>query len=343
MKELIVPKKLKEGDTVCFISLSGGRAGDDDMIFRYELAKERFEREFKVKVVEAPHALCGSMYLYQNPEVRWFDLKWALENPEIKGIICNMGGDDSYRVIKYVHPDVLYNVIHDNPKVFMGYSDIASWINVFTYYGVRSYYGPNVLTPIGQIGELDSYTKEAIRKTLFSDRVIGNINPAEKTTPIEWNSSLTKDDIVWTKNDGYKVLQGEGKVRGQIMTMIPGPANQMLASRYSFKDSFYDNTILFIEHCNSYDSPLSGLHNLRALAVTGAFDYCKAIVTGKLDEASRKTLLKVINEEVNRKDLILLENVDFVHHTPMTVLPIGAECEIDTDKKTLAILESGVL
>ena len=34
MKELIVPKKLNRGDTIALISLSGGRAGDEDMLPR---------------------------------------------------------------------------------------------------------------------------------------------------------------------------------------------------------------------------------------------------------------------------------------------------------------------
>ncbi|MBD5395928.1 MAG: LD-carboxypeptidase, partial [Lachnospiraceae bacterium] len=37
MKNLIIPPKLNEGDTVAFISISGGRAGDEDMIPRYML------------------------------------------------------------------------------------------------------------------------------------------------------------------------------------------------------------------------------------------------------------------------------------------------------------------
>lgn len=39
MKPLIVPKKLNPGDTVAFISLSGGRAGDPDMIKNTKLEK----------------------------------------------------------------------------------------------------------------------------------------------------------------------------------------------------------------------------------------------------------------------------------------------------------------
>ena len=46
MKKLIIPSKLDEGDKVAFISISGGRAGDEDMIPRYRLGKRRFERIF---------------------------------------------------------------------------------------------------------------------------------------------------------------------------------------------------------------------------------------------------------------------------------------------------------
>ena len=42
MKELIIPSKLNEGDTVAFISISGGRAGDEDMLPRYLLGKQTF-------------------------------------------------------------------------------------------------------------------------------------------------------------------------------------------------------------------------------------------------------------------------------------------------------------
>ena len=108
MKKLIIPSKLNEGDTVAFISISGGRAGDEDMIPRYLLGKRRFEKIFHVKVVETPHALRGSGYLYEHPEKRAEDLMWALKNDSIKGIICNQGGDDSFiRRYLWVFPILL--------------------------------------------------------------------------------------------------------------------------------------------------------------------------------------------------------------------------------------------
>lgn len=107
LDNLIIPEKINKGDTVAFISLSGGRAGDEDMLKRYMLAKSGFEEEYGVKVVETPNALKGSDYLYKHPEVRWADLKWALTNQDIKAIICNQGGADSYRVLPYVDISVI--------------------------------------------------------------------------------------------------------------------------------------------------------------------------------------------------------------------------------------------
>lgn len=40
--------------------------------------------------------------------------------------------------------------------------------------------------------------------------------------------------------------------------------------------------------------------------------------------------------------MIILENVDFVHHTPMTVLPMGAMCEVNCETASFSILEPGV-
>ena len=54
-------------------------------------------------------------------------------------------------------------------------------------------------------------------------------------------------------------------------------------------------------------------------------------------------ILKVICKEVNRPDMVILENVDYIHRTPMTVLPVGALMEINCDAPGIEILESGVV
>ena len=361
MKDLIIPSKLNPGDKIVFISISGGRAGDKDMLPRYMLGRRRFEKIFNVEVVETPHALMGSRYIYEHPEKRAEDLMWALKDDSIKGIICNQGGDDSYRVLPYIDTQV----IHDHPKVFMGYSDIATWMAVFTYTGVRAYYGPNVLTPIAQPGKLDEYTEDAIRRTIFSNKVIGEIKAAPKTTPIDWSTTYTirngdkelqcerfpdtdaiedpNDPISWVPGTGYRILQGKGKVKGHIIPVCGGPLWQIMGTKFFPGPDVWEDAIVALEHCNIYDSKLAGLHELRAFAAAGVFDKAKAFLTGPLDDDSRETLFKVILQEVRRPDLVIVENVDYIHRTPMTVLPVGAQMVIDCDAAKIEITESGVL
>jgi len=262
---------------------------------------------------------------------------WALKNENVNGIICMMGGDDSYRVFPYID----LNVIKENPKVFMGYSDIASWMAVFAKAGVRAYYGPNLLTPIAQPGELDGYTQAAIFKTIFSTDIIGDIAPSTETTDIQWKN-ITKEEVTWRKNSGYKVIQGNGCIRGKLFGGTVGPLRQIMGTEYFPNKSFFDNCILALEIGSPYGSTLAGLHELRAFDAAGVFKNAAGIVTGKLTEEEEAILLKFLKYEARREDIPVISNIDFVHRTPMTVLPMGAMAEIDCQLGRFSILEPGV-
>lgn len=337
MKELIKPKALKKGDTVALISISGGRAGDIDMLPRYHRGRERLEELFGINVIACPNSLKGSDYLYKHPEARAEDLIWALENTQVKGVIANMGGDDSYRVI----PQVDLRTIRDNPKILMGYSDITSWTTCFAVAGVVSYYGPNVLTPIAQPGKLDDYTYRSIQNTLFNTETIGNVEPCQEYTPIEWQDKC-EGEIMWTKNKGYKVLQGRGRIQGRLFGGCSGPLRQIMGLSIFPKDDFFEDCVLFLEILSPYNSLLAGLHELRALDAAGMFRKAKGLITGSLTDEEEKMLLKFMKYEAKREDMPILTNVDFIHRTPMTVLPVGVMAEIDCINAKFKILESAV-
>ena len=59
------------------ISISGGRAGDEDMLYRYEAGKRRLEETWDIHVVPTPNALAGSNFLYEHPEAQAEDLMWV--------------------------------------------------------------------------------------------------------------------------------------------------------------------------------------------------------------------------------------------------------------------------
>lgn len=85
---------LQKGDRIAIVSLSWGGLGDEKLIHKYYIAKERLEKDFGLKVISMPNALKGSQFVYEYPEVRAKDLMDASKYETIKGFFCAIGEDD---------------------------------------------------------------------------------------------------------------------------------------------------------------------------------------------------------------------------------------------------------
>jgi len=63
----------------------------------------------------------GIKYIEEHPEKRAEDLKEAFRNPEIKGILCAIGGIDGYKIFPYLMEDEEFKkIVLENPKIFTG-------------------------------------------------------------------------------------------------------------------------------------------------------------------------------------------------------------------------------
>ena len=335
MHQLIKPKKLNPGDTIATISLSGGRAGDPDMIERYLFGKRQLEEHFGVHVIEAPHSLKGTDFLYENPKLRADDLIWALTNPRIKGIFVNSGGDDGGRLLPYID----FNIIRNNPKILLGYSDVSVFHAMFTHAGVSSFYGANLLATIAQPGGLDDYTERWIKKALFSENVMGEIAPCDKWADIEWDKTKKS---VWVQNTGYELLQGSGRVRGRLLGGCCGSLLQIMGTEIFPDKKLWKDSILFLDIGTPYGVEVATLHQIRAFASEGIFRQAGGLICTGMHESDKEILLKVIQQEEDLPDLPILYNADIGHRIPMTVIPMGALAEIDCNNNTFSILEAGV-
>jgi muramoyltetrapeptide carboxypeptidase LdcA involved in peptidoglycan recycling len=65
----------------------------------------------------------------------------AFLDPSIKAIISTIGGDDSIRLMPFVD----LNIIGNNPKIFMGYSDTTVTHFMCLKAGLSSFYDPAVM------------------------------------------------------------------------------------------------------------------------------------------------------------------------------------------------------
>lgn len=208
---MIKPKKLKKGDKVAIVSLSSGLAGEEMFRHRYELGKKRLE-QLGFNVVTMKNALKGIEYLYNHPEKRAEDFMEAILDKDIKGIICNIGGDDTIRLLPYID----FEAIANNPKVFMGYSDTTINHYMMQKAGVVSYYGPAVMTDFAENNNMHTYTLKYINEVLLENREDILIKSSDKWTSEYLDWVIEENDNISRKMNeekyGYEVLQGKRNI-----------------------------------------------------------------------------------------------------------------------------------
>lgn len=172
--------------------------------------------------------------------------------------------------------------------------------------------------------------------------MIGDIPAYSEYTNIEWQN-VGGDEIKWVYNTGYRLVQGSGVVRGRIFGGCAVPLRQIMGTEFFPSQDFFKDCIVMLETGSPYGSTLAGLHELRALDAAGVFRYAAGVIVGQLSEEEENMLVKFLEYEARREDIPVLSNVDFVHRTPMTVIPTGVMAEIDCSCVTFKIMESGVV
>lgn len=341
----IKPMRLNKGDKVAAVSLSWGGAGDQDLLWRYQLGKQRLEQQFGLRVVEMENTLKGSEYVYEHPEKRAEDLMNAFADRSIKAIFSCIGGDESIRMLPYID----FEVIRANPKIFIGYSDTTIAHLMCMKAGLSSFYGLSILAELAENVKIFDYTALWFEKVLFSPDRIGTIPAATKWTGerLEWSVENTNTQRSLQENNGYEFLQGSTIVTGrlfggciEVLEMAKGTS--LWPQQQSLKDA-----VLFFETSEDTPLPIDLEYWLRNYGSQGILQKAKALVFGKPYQEKyyneyKASILRIISE-LQLFDLPILYNMSFGHNAPMCVLPYGAMAEVNCIDKTFSILESGVL
>ncbi|KKI92873.1 peptidase S66 [Bacillus sp. SA1-12] len=341
---LIKPKGLQPGDLVATVSPSWGGAGDPEIRWRYEQGVKRLEEVFGLIVVPMPNSLKGGDYLYHNPQARAEDLMTAFKDKNIKGIFANIGGDDSIRLLPYID----FEVIRANPKIFVGYSDVTISHLFCHKAGVSSFYGPAVLVDFAENVEMDPYTIEMVKRTLFSNEVIGDIQPAKEWTSeyLEWDIANKHQRRKMKQNAGYEVLQGTGVVKGRLIGGCIEVLEFAKGTDIWPDPSYWEESILFFETSEEKPEPNLVKYWLRNYAAQGILEKANGIVFGKPQDEKYydeyKEVIKTVMKENKLEEMPILYNLNFGHTEPKCMLPYGVIAEINCEKGTFSILENGV-
>jgi len=351
------PNSLKKGDKVAIVSLSSGMLGEEFCSHNLEIGARRL-RSFGLEPVFMPNALRGIDFLKNHPEARASDLKAAFADASIRGIICAIGGDDTYRLLPYLMEDEQFTaLVRENPKLFTGFSDTT--INHLMFYrlGLTTFYGPNFICDLGEIAnEMLPYTKRAF-EGYFAGQEVRTITSSgfwyEERADFSRNAVGT-ERIAHKEERGFEVLQGEGSFRGRLLGGCLESFYDILSgTRYDDEASVcekyelfpakeeWEGKILFLETCEEKPVPELFRRELLALKERGVFDAVSGILVGKpQDEQYYEEYKKIYAEVIENRKLPILYNVNFGHATPRCVIPYGIEAEVDMEEKRITLLES---
>lgn len=338
------PIRLFKNDKVAIVSLSSGIAGDDDFNHRYLIGKKRLEEVFNLEVITMPHALLGSSFIYNHPELRAKDLMDAFTDKSIKAIICNIGGDDTIRLLPYIDFDIIKN----NPKIFMGYSD--STINHFMMNraSLVSFYGPCVMAEFAENVKMHDYTKDSVFNILFND---------SKNYEIKSSNYWTCEELSWMNKDnnnvlrkmnyddkGIEILQGKNDIQGELIGGCIDTFHMFIGTSL-WSDIDWSKKILFLETSEDRPDPSFIAQILRNPLMCDVLKKVKGLIIGKPNnevyyDEYKEIYLNIIRDELKLNDLFIAYNYNFGHNAPMCVLPLGIKVMINKDNGNIRLLES---
>lgn len=298
------PKKLEKGDTIGIICpsspISTERIG--------ECVKALENLGYKVKTADNLDVNYAG-YMAGSGKVRgeWINKMFA--DPEVDAIICVRGGDASSRAMEYLD----YDVIRNNPKIFVGYSDVTNFHAAITNNcDLVTFHGPMVSSNI--VDDFDEETAKSFFDTINAENGIFEYkNPA-----------------------GVELgVLHEGKAEGKL---VGGNLSLVSASIGTPYEVDTKDSILFIEEvCESITKIEKWTYHLRN---AGKLKECKGILLGQFTKISNDDpdydYIKCMTDIFEGLDIPVMYNVESGHGSKIMTLPMGATCCMDTEEKKIS-------
>ena len=298
--KIIKPNKLRKGNTIGILAISG-KIKDFENI---EKAKSFFEEEgYKVVISET----CKSSHRYMaglNDDECINELHKFFSDKNIDVILCARGGYGTLRLIDKID----WELIKNNPKIFAGYSDITTLLNlIYKKTGLITFHSA---MPNGDFSkEIDDYTKAAFFNTLEGKTICYHA----------YNSSIFKE------GEAVGKLWG-----GNLSTLCALCGTNFIPN---------EDLILFLEDLNEpvykIDKMLTQLFNIDKLRKN-----VRGIAIGEFKDIEDKNQLdEVILELANKLNIPICDGFKITHNKIKDTLPIGIKVYFNANAGIIKILE----
>ncbi len=317
-KKIIKPKRLKEGDTI-------GLVTPGSFINENELKESRDNLEaMGFKVVNSKNILAKNGYLAGTDKQRADDLHEMFSREDVNGIVSARGGYGCTRIL----PMLDYNLIKNNPKVLVGYSDITALLfGIFKETGLVCFHGPVGISTFNKFS-VDNFTDVLI----YPHNRLALYNANEQG-----------------KGKSYQpVTIRSGKARGKLVGGNLSLVVSVIGTPY---DIDTEGKIIFLEEVG--EEPYRIDRMLTQMLESGKFEKAAGVALGvfsncvpKPDESgiiSSFSVPEVLFDRLFNLNIPVVYGMSFGHITNKFTLPFGIEAELDSLEQKLTLLEPAVI
>lgn len=306
---MIIPNKLKKGDTIGVVAPSNPIVGDN--IEEIMKAKEIVEKDgFKVKF--AKNLFSNTNDYSSTAKEKAEDINSMFLDTEVKMIWCAKGGENANSTFEYLD----YELIKKNPKIICGYSDITSLTNMITAKtGLITFSATNF-------------------KTMATDETSYSYEEAMKRF-VEGSLELGREE------ETYKTIQ-EGTAEGELIGGNLSLTRGMVAGKYKID---FNDKILFLEELGFETGPALASNYLYFMKQNGVFEKIKGLWIGHYEHESGISLEKIVKDVIGEEyEIPIIQSNNFGHTETKTVIPIGSRAKINTMKdRKIELIEKCVL
>lgn len=264
----------------------------------------KFIKDFGFKIKLGKYIYCNLDGSQRDATEKAEDINKMFADKNIRAIICAQGGENSNSILPYID----YGIIKNNPKPFIGISDITCILNgIYKKTGIITYHGNDIIWGFGR-------------------------------NPTDYDINEFKEKIIQgkfenlNKNSDWKILK-KGKSEGILIGGNLSCLLNLVGTEYfpNFK-----NAILFIEDYKPsrtrFDSMINHLKQL------GIFEEINGFILGHVDGLNEESSGIVLNI-LEKYNFPIIKIEEFGHNTPNTIIPLGMNVRIDTKKEEITYLK----
>jgi muramoyltetrapeptide carboxypeptidase len=245
-------------------------------------------------------------YLAGDDKDRLEDLHAMFREPAVKAIFCARGGYGSLRLLDKIR----YDLIQENPKIFVGYSDITALLMaIHEKTGLVTFHGPMV-------------------------------------RGLTQNECKNWENLLWLLSSGspldMRLMDASVQLPGRAQGPLIGGNLSLICHLLGtpFLPSL-DKCILFVEDRGEQPYRLDRM--VTHLALTGQLnDICGLIACEFLDCGDTEAINTLLTDMLEDFDIPVVTGLAVGHGLKNLALPFGMTAVLDTDLTTLSTLETCV-